>query len=145
MYLLFNFNILTPINSSVISKITGSDQGNVSQLIENFHAERFQLEAARDDYKLKWEHLEAENNELTERCVELQELASMSKRLQDEVDELNYKLTNTGIYHNYHTHIALPVPHMITDHTHDSHYIITLSHSSWLHSSRITHYRTHYL
>ena len=34
------------------------DQGNVSQLIEDFHAERYQLELARDDYKIKCESLE---------------------------------------------------------------------------------------
>ena len=39
---------------------------------------------------------QSEIQELTEKCVELQELASASKRLKDEVDELNYKLTNTG-------------------------------------------------
>ena len=39
---------------------------------------------------------QAENNDLTERLVELQDQASQSKRLKDEVDELNYKLTSTG-------------------------------------------------
>lgn len=34
------------------------EQGNVSQLIEDFHAERYQLELARDDYKIKCETLE---------------------------------------------------------------------------------------
>lgn len=39
---------------------------------------------------------QAESNELRERCNELQEAASNSKRLQDEVDELRYKVTSTG-------------------------------------------------
>ena len=39
---------------------------------------------------------QSEIAELTERCMELQELATASKRLKDEVDELKYRLTNTG-------------------------------------------------
>lgn len=80
---------------SMDKMMSSQDSNNVSQLVEDFRAERFQLEAARDDYKLKMEHLEAENNDLTERLVELQEQASQSKRLKDEVDELNYKLIST--------------------------------------------------
>ena len=40
--------------------------------------------------------MQTEIAELTERCMELQEQAATSKRLKDEVDELNYRLTNTG-------------------------------------------------
>lgn len=82
--------------TQIMSNQGPQEQGNVSQLIEDFHAERFQLESARDDYKIKCESFESEIQELTEKCVELQELASASKRLKDEVDELNYKLTNTA-------------------------------------------------
>ena len=41
-------------------------------------------------------HYQTEITELTERCMELQEQAANSKRLKDEVDELKYRLTNTG-------------------------------------------------
>ena len=46
------------------NKVNVSDSNNVSQLVEDFRAERFQLEAARDDYKLKMEHLEVCPNEV---------------------------------------------------------------------------------
>ncbi|XP_063678097.1 protein Hook homolog 3-like isoform X2 [Bolinopsis microptera] len=82
--------------SHIIQSQGPNEQGNVSQLIEDFHAERYQLELARDDYKIKCESFESEITELTERCMELQEQAANSKRLKDEVDELKYRLTNTA-------------------------------------------------